>query len=139
MANNFSFGSRSRRELQGVHPDLVAVATRALALSKVDFAITDGLRTIEEQQSLVARGASKTMKSRHLAGCAVDVVACIGKDKISYNPLLLIQIKDAFFQAAKELKTPLRWGGDWNCNGDSGDESFVDMPHFELPRGVKYP
>jgi peptidoglycan L-alanyl-D-glutamate endopeptidase CwlK len=138
MPAGFKFGARSLRELQGVHPDLVAVVNRALELSKVDFAVTDGVRTLAEQQAFFAAGATKTMKSRHLGGFAVDVVACIGPKKISYSEILMKQIKDAMFQAAKELKVPIRWGGDWNCNGDSGDETFVDMPHFELS-SRKYP
>lgn len=36
------------------------------------------------------------------------------------------------FQASKELKVPIRWGGDWNRNGRSDDEKFYDGPHFEL-------
>lgn len=139
MTDKFKFGPRSLRELQGVHPDMVAVATLALKLSPVDFAITDGTRTLEEQKEHVRTGASTTLKSRHIGGFAVDVVACPPNGKISYAPLLMLQIKEAFFAAAKQLKVPLRWGGDWNCNGDSGDESFVDMPHFELPRGKRYP
>lgn len=34
------------------------------------------------------------------------------------------------------LKHGLRWGGDWNGNGRSDDERFVDRPHLELPAGV---
>jgi peptidoglycan L-alanyl-D-glutamate endopeptidase CwlK len=139
MAKGFKFGARSERELSGVHPDLVAVARLALGLSPIDFAVTDGLRTEEEQRAYVASGASTTMKSRHLGGNAIDVVACVPNGKISYNPALMLQIKVAMFDAAGRLKVPLRWGGDWNCNGDSGDESFVDMPHFELPRSKRYP
>lgn len=139
MANTFKFGARSLRELNGVHTDLVAVANLALKKCAVDFAITDGVRTLAEQQVYVDTGASKTLKSRHIGGFAIDVVACLPNGKISYAGPLMLQIKDAMFAAAKELKVPLRWGGDWNCNGDSGDESFVDMPHFELPRGKRYP
>lgn len=135
----FKFGARSLRELEGVHNDLRKVMFRALELTNQDFAITDGVRTIEEQKEYVRTGASTTLKSRHVDKCAVDVVACIPNGKISYNPLLMMKIKAAVFAAARELGIPIRWGGDWNCNGDTGDETFVDMPHFELPRSKRYP
>jgi peptidoglycan LD-endopeptidase CwlK len=37
-----------------------------------------GLRTMEEQRVLVDKGASKTMRSKHLDGKAVDLMAYIG-------------------------------------------------------------
>lgn len=33
-------------------------------------------------------------------------------------------------------KHGLVWGGDWNGNGRSDDERFVDRPHLELPAGI---
>ncbi len=36
------------------------------------------------------------------------------------------------FERAKELKIDLRWGGDWDRDGSSADESFLDLVHFEL-------
>ena len=44
---------------------------------EADSGLTCGLRTMEEQQALVDSGASQTMKSKHLEGNAVDVVAYI--------------------------------------------------------------
>jgi len=134
----FKFGARSRRELVGVHPDLAAVTIRALALSSVDFAVTDGLRTPAEQAEYLRTGASTTKKSRHLVGCAVDLVACLPNGKISYAQPLMAQIKDAMFAAAAELKVPLRWGGDWDGDPETL-HTFYDTPHFELPRSRRYP
>ncbi|MCP9270530.1 M15 family peptidase, partial [Xenorhabdus sp. XENO-1] len=48
--NNFKFSQRSENNLKGVHPDLVAVVRRALALSPVDFTVIEGLRTLERQK-----------------------------------------------------------------------------------------
>lgn len=138
MANGFKFGARSRRELDGVHADLVAVTELALKKSLIDFAVTDGLRTPEEQAEYLRTGASTTKRSRHLTGHAVDLVACLPNGKISYAKPLMLQIKEAMFAAAAELKVPLRWGGDWD--GDpSTPHDLVDMPHFELPRSRRYP
>lgn len=121
----FKWSSRSLRELKGIHPDLRKVTNRALELSPVDFIITDGLRTIEEQREYVRKGASRTLKSRHLTGHAVDFVAFVN-GKVTWESKYMKQIAAAFKTAAKELSIPIEWGGDW--------KSFVDMPHVELDR-----
>ena len=57
MAYNLS--SRSKSRLEGVEEDLVKVVERAIELTEVDFGVIQGLRTMEEQKSLVAKGAKK--------------------------------------------------------------------------------
>jgi peptidoglycan LD-endopeptidase CwlK len=125
----------SLKRLKGVDTRLVAVVMRAAEITTQPFQITEGVRTVERQRTLVARGASKTMRSRHLTGHAVDVVAMVG-GRISWEFPLYLAIRDAMFAAAKELGIVLRWGADWDGDGDSKDETFVDSPHFELPRAV---
>lgn len=120
---NFSFSERSKKNLQGVNPALIAVARRALELSPVDFGITEGLRTMERQREMVRTGKSQTLKSRHLTGHAVDVVAYLGAN-ISWEWKYYEQIAAAFKQAGKELGTVIEWGGDW--------KSLKDGPHFQL-------
>ena len=134
----YKLSARSRKNLEGVHADLVKVVERAIEITDVDFAVIEGVRTPERQKELVAKGASKTLKSRHIDKCAVDLGAFVG-NQLRWDAALYHKLKDAMFAAAKELKIPIRWGGDWNCNGDSGDETFFDGPHFELPRSKKYP
>ncbi len=64
----YALGAASRRELVGVHPDLIRVTERAIEITRCDFAVHDGIRTVEEQRRFVAQGFSKTMKSKHLEG-----------------------------------------------------------------------
>src|SRR5690606_19512588 len=73
----YAFSSRSLKRLEGVHPRLVALAREAIALSPVDFMITEGLRTKARQAALVKAGASRTWRSRHLTGHAIDVAALV--------------------------------------------------------------
>ncbi len=121
---SFKFGKRSQDKLLGVHPDLIAVMDRAIELTEIDFAITEGVRTEERQKALVAAGASTTMKSRHLTGHAVDVAAFVGKE-LRWDWPLYGRIAEAVKAAAKEVGVPVEWGGDW--------KSFPDGPHFQLP------
>ena len=76
----FKLSARSISKLEGVEKDLVAVVMEAINLTKVDFGVTYGMRTLEEQQKLYDSGRSQTMKSNHLDGRAVDRVAYFGSE-----------------------------------------------------------
>ena len=120
----FALGAKSKERLKGVHPDLVRVVERAIKLSEVDFTVLEGLRTAARQQQLVKSGASKTMRSRHLTGHAVDLAAFIGGE-IRWDWPLYHKIAKAVKQAAADLKVPIEWGGDLR--------TFKDGPHWQLP------
>ena len=154
----YAFGAISKLELQGVHPDLVAVAQKAIAISSQDFAVHDGLRTLVEQEKLKAKGAAMTLNSMHLKqpdgyGHAMDLVPYInGKLRWEWGPIYLIA--SAVHEAASELDVPLKWGGVWDrlfndLNGSSesledevqnyvqrrkaeGKKAFIDGPHYQL-------
>ena len=125
----FKLSQRSLDRLKGVHPDLVKIVQRAIQLTEIDFVVTEGLRTVERQRELVKAGASKTMRSRHITGHAIDVAALVA-GKVRWDWPLYDKISKAFKQAAAELKVTVEWGGDW--------VSFKDGPHFQLSHKV-YP
>lgn len=122
----------SKSKLKGVHPDLVRVVSRCAkdwTDKQFTFGLTCGVRTLEEQKVLVKKGASKTLKSRHIPAPngyshAVDVVAFID-GKVRWDWPLYDKIAKAMKAAAKSEKVPIEWGGDW--------VSFKDGPHFQLP------
>lgn len=122
---SFRLSSRSRARLVGVHPALIAVVEAAITRTAVDFMITEGLRTAERQAALIKAGASRTTRSRHLTGHAVDVAALV-EGQVRWDWPLYGRIAQAFKAAARDLNTPLIWGGDW--------ETLRDGPHFELDR-----
>lgn len=121
----FRLSSRSRARLVGVHPALIAVVEAAITRTAVDFMITEGLRTAERQAALIKAGASRTTRSRHLTGHAVDVAALV-EGQVRWDWPLYGRIAQAFKAAALDLKTPMIWGGDW--------KTLRDGPHFELDR-----
>ena len=123
----FKLGKKSQKALIGVHPDIIKVVTRALEISVIDFTVIEGLRTLERQKVLYAAGATKTLKSRHLTGHAVDLAPYIN-GSIRWDWPLFYKIADAMKAASKELGIPLEWGGDW--------KSFKDGPHWQLPKDV---
>lgn len=121
----FKLSKRSLSRLDGVHPALVAVVRRAIEITKVDFVVTEGIRTIERQRELVKAGASLTLNSRHITGHAVDLAAWVGGE-VRWDWPLYYKLNDAMQAAARELAVEIEWGGDWI--------KFKDGPHFELSR-----
>lgn len=124
---SFRLSKRSLRRLVGVHPRLVALVREAAALSPVEFMVTEGLRAPERQAALVRAGASRTKRSRHLTGHAVDVAALVD-GQVRWDWPLYPRIAAAFKAAAARQGTAMIWGGDW--------PRLRDGPHFELDRAV---
>ena len=149
---SFKLGKGSLAKLEGVDERMVAVVKYAIGVSKQDFSVICGLRTMEEQRALVAKGASKTMKSKHLDGHAVDLMAYIKGVGDRWELKLYDEIADAMKSAAKDLGIPVRWGAAWHINNiaeydgtmedalkeycdlrrSQGKRPFIDAPHFEL-------
>lgn len=122
---SYKLGKRSMNNLEGVHPDLVKVVKRAIEITSQDFTVIEGVRTIERQRQLVKDGFSKTLRSRHLTGHAVDIVPHpIPRDWRKYTPVQWANIAQAMKAAAEFYNVELDWGGDW--------KSFVDKPHYQL-------
>ena len=119
----YHLSNRSMKEIIGVHPILAFAATEAIRITKQDFMILDGVRTIEEQEKLVARGASKTMNSYHLWGLALDLVAYVD-GKPNWEHKYSKEIAIAMKHVIHVHNLPIDWGGDWR--------SFIDMPHWQL-------
>lgn len=120
---------RTEKNLTGVHEDLVKVVRRAADLSDCPFIVTEGLRTMKRQRELVAAGASKTLRSRHLTGHAIDFAPLVGGEVTwKWPPFALVAA--AFKRAAAELGVAIHWGGDWR--------TFRDGPHIELD-AKRYP
>lgn len=140
----FALSDRSQQRLAGVHPDLVRVINSALAISTQDFFVAEGLRSKERQQELVAKGASKTMASKHLIqadhfGHAVDLYPAGYPDLNKIPKEAYRAVHTAMMVAAEQFGVGLRWGNDWDGDGvevgPDPDESFEDWPHYELKEG----
>ena len=94
----YKLGKRSLSRLEGVNEELVTVVKYAIGVTKQDFSVICGLRTIDEQRALVAKGASQTMKSKHIDGNAVDLMAYCDGGRWELN--LYDEIADAMKEGA---------------------------------------
>ena len=93
--------------------------------------ITDGFRSIAEQNALFAQGRSKPGKivtnakggeSFHNFGLAIDVAFKNKKNEIKY------EVGWLSLMAGKVKSLGIEWGGNW--------ASFPDNPHFQFTGGL---
>ena len=116
---------RSSARMSGVNPDLMRVVYLAATITPIDFIVTEGLRTLDRQKQLKAAGASKTLRSRHLTGHAIDLAARIDGE-VRWDWPLYHRLAAAMKEAARLENVTIEWGGDWKGG-------FKDGPHFQLP------
>jgi len=148
---SYTLSSKSLNRLEGVDNSLQNCVKKAIELTKVDFGCICGMRTPAEQQALVDKGASQTLKSKHLEGLAVDLMAYVG-GRASWELSLYDDIADSMKEAARLENVGIRWGAAWhiddirNWDGtmeeamnayidlrrSQGRRPFIDGPHFEL-------
>jgi|SRR5688572_29251046 len=129
---SFELSRRCEERLVGVKPQLVQVVRAAAMHYKGPgkFIVVEGLRTLERQRELFAAGKSKTMRSRHLNGHAVDLAPMVDVDgdgdlDLTWARESFYPICDAMRASAAAFNIPIEWGGEWT--------SFVDLPHWQLP------
>ena len=151
---SYQLSKRSLSRLAGVDDKLVAVVKRAIEISQVDFMVLEGVRTRE--QCMINYGKGRTaaqcqakgvpakyaqpklakvtwlnnpLSSKHVSGKAVDLVPY----PVNWNDLTKFdQVAKAMFAAAKELGVSIRWGADWDNDGNYREKGEYDSPHFEL-------
>ncbi len=139
------FGKRSQQRLDTCHEDLQKICNEVIV--SIDFSVLEGRRTLEKQQEYFRTGRSQLdgihKKSKHqsIPSQAVDVAPYpIDFSQASKAKARFYMLAGYFFEAAKvllergEISHELRWGGDWDSDKSFEDQSFDDLPHFELHR-----
>lgn len=155
----FALGSASQANLVGVHPDLVRVVKRAITLTSVDFKVIEGVRSDEQAYINYGKGRSvaelqakgvparyadpkahkvtwlnnplstKHRKQTDGFGHAVDLLPAPydWEDLAPFDA-----VARAMRQAAAIEKVHIRWGADWDADGQPREKGETDSPHFEL-------
>lgn len=148
---SYVLSQRSKRELADVHTHLKVIVVEAIKVTPVDFMVFEGHRSLKRQREYVAKGVSRTMKSRHLTGHAVDLVPIVdGQPR--WDMGACFKVADAVRWIAQREEIPVKWGGCWDmllndtitrdCEEMAfgymkrqlafGRKPFLDGPHFEL-------
>ena len=148
---SFKLSQRSLDRMEGIDERMISVVKFAITATKTDFGVIQGMRTLEMQKALVAKGASQTMKSKHLEGLAVDLMAYI-EGRGSWELNLYDDLADAMKEGANAAGVSVRWGAAWHIDDirnwegtmeeamnayvdrrrEQGRRPFIDGPHFEL-------
>lgn len=120
------YNSRNLTTIKELAPNTEAAANKLYEFcvkNKIEILIYDGIRTEAEQRANVARGVSKTMRSYHLVGQALDFVPVDAKGNPQWN--LAAYKTDGIKKMIAFAKTVgFEWGGDW--------KTFVDAPHLQF-------
>jgi peptidoglycan LD-endopeptidase CwlK len=146
----YKFGQLSTHRLLSCDERLQRLMIEALARSCIDFGISQGARTIEEQRAFFRAGTSRLnpddpaqlKKAMHLRtpSLAVDIFAAVpGRKDLAYDKAHLCFIAGVVLATARDLKArgiidcDVRWGGNWDRDSEIiTDQTFNDLPHFEL-------
>lgn len=133
----FLLSPRSLDRLAGVHPVLERIVKGAILISKTDFTVVEGVRSLEKQREYFNAGKSRTMHSRHLTGHAVDLMPWgdfdgDGSKEGSWVLADFYPLNDAMQKSAAAIGARVEWGG--TCFGPT----FIDAPHWQIDP-TRYP
>lgn len=142
------FGKSSKTRLDTCHIDIQKICSEVIKY--YDFSILEGARPDEKQMEYFKAGKSKldgiNKRSKHQVtkyqplSNAIDIapypIRWTGeKDKARFYMLAGYMFTTAEILFSQGVIThKLRWGGDWDSDKDFRDQSFDDLPHFELAK-----
>lgn len=125
----YSFSKASKASRAKLHPLLRSIVDDAI--KEIDFKILDATRGRAAQTKAFLQGKSKVKfgQSAHnyVPAIAVDLFPAPYDWE---NTDAFIRLSRVILRIATNKGIPIRWGGDWNGDGNLSDG--WDMPHFEL-------
>jgi len=102
-------------------------------IKSYDFTVLEGHRSNERQDELFRQGKSKLRAGQSKHNIHPSRAVDIAPYPVDWDDTKRFFLLAGFmFQAAADLNIHIRWGGDWNGNWDHTDQSFHDLPHFEI-------
>jgi peptidoglycan L-alanyl-D-glutamate endopeptidase CwlK len=161
MSTTHSFGNRSLKQYNTLHPDLQTILDWGIKYCRVDFSLHEGHRPPEKQFEYFKRGRKKVdgqwvvenskatitnvdgfnIKGKHnySPSLAIDVTAYVpNKPQLAWDSIHLTYIGASLIMISELLYEQgviqhiLRWGGNWDRDGDLSDNRLYDRPHLEL-------
>ena len=135
----YTFSAKSREHLLNARGGLRSVMNLALGRGVIDFAIIESIRDQGEQNRLYALDRSKVqwpdskqnVRDPDELCRALDAVPFVD-GKVSWNHLHCCVLAGVILSAASAVGVRVRWGGDWNMNGEPiTDQEFQDLVHYE--------
>ncbi len=129
------FSEKSRERIAELHPLLQQVVWGVLHL--MDVTVVTGYRDRATQDAAVIAGKSQVnwphSKHNTLPSQAVDLapypINWEDTERFAYLGGLMTALGEHLLEGHGYK---IRWGGDWDGDGEVEDEKFRDMGHFEL-------
>ena len=161
MSLPHSLGNKSKLQYDTLHPDLQLIVDAALEYCVVDFSINEGHRPVKKQLEYFKKGREfkngrwevvnkkaiitnvdgHYIKGKHnyLPSLALDFKAYVPEKPeltwdsvhLTYIGATMVMIAEVLFKDG-EIEHKLRWGGNWDKDGDLADNKLYDRPHVEL-------
>ena len=127
----YSYSKWSTERLASAHSDLQHLFNEVIKV--IDCTIVYGHRTEAEQEEMVRKGYSKLTfpNSNHnkVPSLAVDAVPY----PIDWNDReRFVYFAGIVKGIASQLSIKMRWGGDWDSDNQLHDQTWMDLPHYEL-------
>lgn len=128
-----TFSEKSKERLNTCHPLLQSLLNEVI--KDFDFTVLCGHREKDEQSEAYAKGMSKLRwpdsKHNKIPSLAVDVapypISWKERDKVRFYFLA-----GFILATARKMGIKIRWGGDFDGDGDFFDQNLIDTPHFEI-------
>ena len=142
----FSYGKKSTDKLLTCHPLWHVIMDEALLLSPYDITIVWGWRGEEVQNAFFESGAShkRWPDSTHNKTESTDFADELEmSDAIDFAPWvdgkipwkethMFAVIAGVIMAVAKRRGVKVRWGGDWDSDGSTRDQTLMDFGHIEI-------
>lgn len=132
----YKFGTRSREKLDTCCKELQDIMNEAIKY--FDITILEGHRGKDLQNLYYEQGKSKLKypQSKHntYPSKAVDIAPWFSeKPHIRWNNReQFVYMAGIIKGIASNMGYKIRWGGDWDSDNDLQDQTFFDLPHFEI-------
>ena len=136
------FGDKSKSRLVTCDDQIQRVFMEVI--KHEDCAILEGARSDERQAELFREGRSTldgvTQRSKHqvetgglsLAVDAIPYPTTLHGVSIWQDEFRFTRFAGVVIGIGLSMGIRLRWGGDWDSDGSKANQTFHDLPHFEL-------
>jgi len=127
----YKFSNTSQKRLSECAPELQEIMNEAIKI--VDFMVLCGHRGEQEQNKAFSEGKSKLKypQSKHNSkpSRAIDIAPY----PLDWNNLSrFYHLAGIVRGIAHQKGIKIRFGGDWDMDGEITDNKFNDLPHVEL-------
>ena len=129
------WGRRSAEVLVELETDLQWLCN-TLLYEVADISLICGFRNEEDQNEAFSEGRSKVQwpngKHNQLPSYAVDLQPYPLPERKEKLWASLAYIAGRAIEIGKRRGLKVRWGGDWDGDGDLTDQNFDDLYHIEI-------